>query len=233
MKVDDRRYQFDRMRYALQRRRRAAEVDRLYREIVSSWDQPAFRERFRGYWNPFPSTKPAKFLDLETWFREAVFRALWCGVEALPAKSRLLDLGAGTGYFLVVARHLGHDVLGLDVDDEPLYRECFDYFGLPRVTQAIEPFQPLPESLGGFDLITAFMTCFDERPDGSQWGVDEWLFLLRDLRNRLNAGGRIVIRFNLNQQTREFYSDEVRRAVRSLDCFRSRFFFDSLTLTAR
>lgn len=233
MKQEDWLYRLHDGAYRLQRRRLMGQVDKVYREIVGGWKQDEFRERFRNYWNPFPITRPAKFLDLNVWLREAIYRYfLWTGLPDREPGLRVLDLGAGTGYFLVVCRHLGHRVLGLDLDTEPLYRECFDFFGLDRIIYRIEPMTPLIALPHEMDVITAFMTAFNIHDDGSPWGVDEWTFLLRDLRARLSARGRIIIRFNVNKKTGNFYSDEVHRAIRAGSHYRARFLRDYLFLDA-
>jgi SAM-dependent methyltransferase len=232
MRPDDWNYRLQERLYRLQRRRIAVRVERLYRELLDTWDQSAFRERMRPFWNPFPDTGPAKFLDLNVWFREAIFRYVWTGVPRLGGPLRVLDLGAGTGYFMLICRHMKHEVLGLDLDTEPLYNECFDFFKLPRVVHCIRPLERLPDLPGPFDLITAFMTCFDVHDDGSPWGGQSWQFLLGDLRQVLALGGRVIIRFNANPKTGEFYSREVRRTMEQCVGFRARFFLHYAFLQA-
>src|SRR5205814_10039382 len=61
--------------------------------------------------------------------------AHWIGVHVAHAQDlwldrtpplRILDLGCGAGYFLYVCRFFGHEALGLDTDEEPLFREAAD-----------------------------------------------------------------------------------------------------------
>lgn len=232
MRPESPSYQGHRLLHAIHRRRNRAHVDRISREILDNWDQPAFRERFRRFWDPFPSEEAFKFLNLDLWFREAVFRYLFLGVPNLGTGLQVLDLGAGTGYFLVVCRHFGHHVLGIDVSDEPLYNECFEYFGLPRVEHRIEPMQPLPEFANRFDLITAFMTCFNWHEDLRPWGAEPWRFFLKEIRDRLTEDGQAVLKLNLNPKTGEYYSAEVRRTIKGCGFFRARFFLDYVFLAA-
>lgn len=227
------RCQWHRLRHAVRRRLLARRIDVLYHQILETWDRQAFTDRFRPYWDPFPGLGAGKFLDLNVWFREALFRYSLIGVDRMGPGLRVLDIGAGTAYFLVVCRHFGHEVLGLDLDDEPLYNECFDFFGLPRVIHRIEPLERLPDSLGRADLITAFMTNFNELPDGSPWGVEPWRFFLDDLCDHLNDRGRFVIKFNQNSRTGEYYCPSVARAIRSHRRFRAKFSMDYACLQAR
>jgi hypothetical protein len=89
------RYRLDRLRHAAFRRKRRAEIDRAYEEIVSQWDRATFTACMRNHWDPFAGDGAAKFLDVEVWLREAIFRRLLVR-ECIPAPGplRVLDLGA-------------------------------------------------------------------------------------------------------------------------------------------
>ena len=47
-------------------------------------------------------------------------------------RSRILDLGCGTGYFLYINKLLGHEVLGIDLDELPMFREMIELLQIPR-----------------------------------------------------------------------------------------------------
>jgi SAM-dependent methyltransferase len=226
-------YQVHRLRSAFEQRRSGARTERLFHEVIASIDRQAFTETVRKYWTPFPTSGPAKFLDLGFWLREAARRYVVSGIDGRNKGARVLDLGTGTGYFLLVCRHEGHQPLGLDVDDEPLYCDCMRFFDLPRVVHRIEPMTALPELGEAFDLITGFMPCFDVRPDGTSWRIGEWTFFLRDLRSRLKRGGRVVFRFNVDRTTGDFYSSDVVEAFTRAREFRTRWFLNSAFLDAR
>ena len=138
----------------------------------------------------------AKYLDLGEWMPTNVRRVRDLRLRPAPPRRRVLDIGSGAGWFLHVVRELGHDGLGLDIDEEPIYRETFALLGAPRVIHRIEPFQPLPDLGAPFDVVTAHMTCFNRRADGSHWGLEEWDWFLRDLARHLAPGGRA--HFDLN-----------------------------------
>jgi SAM-dependent methyltransferase len=56
----------------------------------------------------------SKFLDCRRWLPRNVERAFELELQhSVPLT--ILDIGCGAGYFLLVARSLGHDVIGLDV----------------------------------------------------------------------------------------------------------------------
>ncbi|MCO6458215.1 MAG: methyltransferase domain-containing protein [Pirellulaceae bacterium] len=231
MKPSSLRYRFDHVVHAWRRRRTRGRIERLYRELVATWDQAAFRQQFRDLWDPFETVLPAKFLNLEVWLREAIFRYQ---LLALPdgRPLRVLDIGAGTGYFLLVCRHQGHQVLGLDLPGEPLYDRCFEFFALPRIEHRIEPGQPLPDTGPPLDLVTAYMTCFNYDARQQPWDVPPWQALLRDLRGRLRQGGRVVLKFNLEPGGLQFCSPAVTRALTQAPGFRCRYFLDYALLKA-
>jgi len=219
--------------HSLWLRRNRAEAERLFERAISALDQRAFTETFRRYWTPFPTPGPAKYLDLRTWLMQAAHRYILVGLGSLPPGRHILDLGAGAGYFPLICRQEGHRPVTLDLDDEPLYGELIRFFGLPRIVHRIEPMQALPQVEERYDLITAFRTCFNVKPDGSAWDAQEWAFLLQDLRSRLILGGKVVLCFNLNPKTGEFYSPRVARLIERLPDYECRLFQEYAFLRAR
>jgi SAM-dependent methyltransferase len=230
MRPTDPIYRFHKGIYRIQCRLLAAKVDHCYRSILASWDQEAFIQRFRAYWTPFPCAESAKFLDLNVWFREAVLRYFWTGIARMPGPLRILDIGAGTGFFLEVCRQRGHQVTALDLDTDPLYNECIEFFKLERVIHRIQPGQPLPQWPGKFDVVTAFLTCFDELENGMPWRPEDWSYFLEDLKSKIVPNGRVIIKFNLNPRAKEFYSPATKRSINSLPGFQARFFLNYLFL---
>lgn len=141
--------------------------------------------------------RPVKYLDLDEWMATNVKRVRDLRLKKAPPRLRILDVGCGTGYFLHIAHCLGHDVLGLDLDVEPIFTETLSLLGIPRTVHAIQAFQALPDLGDPFDLITAHMTCFNRRADGSHWGVEEWKFFLKDAESRLAPSGWIQLDLNI------------------------------------
>ena len=150
-----------------------------------------------------PGQNWTKYFEVERWLKLNIRRAQDIKLDRSQQRSlRVLDLGSGAGYFLFVARELGHSGIGLDVPEPAFYGEIFRQFGLERVESRIEARQPLPEELlagGKFDLVTAFSIAFNGHKSPALWGPTEWDFLLNDLRDRfLMPGGRIY--FDLNPE---------------------------------
>ena len=168
----------------------------------------------------------AKYADVEHWLRVNRERVQDLKLHRFPPQ-RVLDLGCGGGFFLFILKRFGHSVLGLDVDESPLFKELLEVFGVPRTVFRIQPFESLPNLHHQFEWITAFSIGFDRyRTTNSRWGPDEWDFLLRDLQLRLAPGGKIYLTLNplpnsdyLTSKLRDFFSS------RGAEIERERIFF--------
>ncbi|MBV9127355.1 MAG: hypothetical protein JO117_04640 [Verrucomicrobia bacterium] len=177
-------------------------------------EKVAARHRVPGEERRWP-----KYVDAEKWLPLNARRAQDLGLNRVPAAKRplrVLDLGSGAGYFLLVCRHLGHTGVGLDTDDIPLYGEMFALLNLPREIARIEKFQPLPAAAllnknGGqrFDLVTAFSIAFNGHKSPALWSTREWDFFLHDLKTHLLApGGRVYLDLN-PEHDGSFYTPEL------------------------
>lgn len=149
----------------------------------------------------------------------------WVGVNVKRAQDlwldrsrplRILDLGCGPGYFLYVCRLLGHDGLGLDRDQEPIFRGLTDYFKVQRVIAPIQPGVPLPDPGEKFDLVTAHRVCFhrvNRKPNGywNEWSAADWKFFINDIRTRLlKPNGRLYLEFLSRPDGSSFFTPELR-----------------------
>ena len=167
------------------------------KEILKGIDATGL-ERIRDKFAvPGEETHWPKYLDADRWLRLNIRRAQELRLATRARPLRILDLGSGAGYFLLVARHLGHSGVGLDIPDPPMYAELFKLFGLSRVVWEIKAFQPLPDLNERFDLITAFSICFNGHKRSDLWTSKEWSFFLNDLETRfLQEGGEIFLGMN-------------------------------------
>src|SRR5438128_11539577 len=151
----------------------------------------------------------AKYADVDQWLRVNRERVQDLKLHR-SAPKRVLDLGCGGGFFLFILKRFGHSVLGLDVDQFPLFTELLDLFDVRRVVWRIKAFEPLPDLGQKFDWITAFSINFNlHYPEERLWGPAEWDSFLRDLQRHLAPGGRIF--FALNPTFgRDYYTPELR-----------------------
>ena len=72
----------------------------------------------------------------------------------------ILDLGCGAGYFLYICRLFGHEGLGLDTDEEPLFRGTTKLLNVRRLVSRIHRQVALSDLGEKFDLITGHRICF-------------------------------------------------------------------------
>jgi len=143
-----------------------------------------------------------KYLDIPFYLLN---KARWVAELDLDRRppERILDLGVGAGHFPFLAAAYGHQVVGIDMDND-VYARLLELYGIPRLVQMIVPPAALPDC-GRFDLITSLQTTFN-RPvgrgrvgrTGVYWTLAEWAWFFEQLCARLSYPGRIF--FELNQQ---------------------------------
>lgn len=163
--------------------------------VIQTIDAARFEEILRRYVVNDPGEDWPKYLDLNRWIYLNIRRIRRLELDLAP-RQRILDLGCGAGYFAYIAQLLGHDVTGLDIGNVPMFTEITRLLGVPRVTWCIQAFAPLPDFGKKFDLITAYMICFNEHKQPGLWGVPEWEFFLDDLASHLAPGGRVWLELN-------------------------------------
>lgn len=182
---------------------------RLERQrVIATIDPTGFEQIRRRYAVADPGADWPKYLDLDRWIGVNIRRIRQLELDLARPKC-ILDLGCGAGYFLYIAQLLGHSGVGLDMDRLPMFREVTRLLGVRRVVQRIQAFRPLPNFGQKFDVITAFMICFNNHKMPGLWGVPEWEFFLKDLAKHLKPRGRVWL--ELNQEYDEtFYTPELK-----------------------
>jgi 2-polyprenyl-3-methyl-5-hydroxy-6-metoxy-1,4-benzoquinol methylase len=176
--------------------------------VIKSIDAQRFEEIRRKYADPTaPADAPPKYLDLREWIRINVQRVRELELDYSPP-SQILDIGCGAGYFLYICKTLGHEILGLDMDNFPMFRELTQMLHVPRVIARIEAFKALPKLGRKFDVITAHLICFNAHKSDKLWGPAEWDFFLNDLASHLNPGGRVWLELN-REYDGSYYSPEL------------------------
>lgn len=181
--------------------------------IIASIDREGFAAIHRRHAVEDPGQTWRKYLDLQRWMPINLRRVRELKLD-YGRKRRILDIGSGAGYFLYICKWFRHEVVGLDLDIVPMYAEMARLLGLKRVIWRIQPFVPLPDLGGKFDLITAFMICFNNHNRPDLWGVPEWDFFLTDAAQHLKSGGRLHLEFN-SERDGTFMSEELRKFFES------------------
>ena len=176
--------------------------------VIETIDPAAFEQIRRRYAVADPGADWPKYLDLDRWIRVNIRRIRQLELD-LARPKQILDLGCGAGYFLYIAQLLGHSGIGLDMDRLPIFREITRLLSVHRVVQRIQAFRPLPNFGQKFDIITAFMICFNNHKMPGLWGVLEWEFFLNDLAKYLKPRGRIWLELN-QEYDGTFYTPELK-----------------------
>jgi SAM-dependent methyltransferase len=173
-----------------------------------------------GSWKQLRRKYPAgvkrvhRFADTEFWIERNVERAQDLSLDRGPSR-RILDLGCGPGFFLYVAQQLGHTGIGLDIDEQAIFRDTLPLLGVARIIHRIQPRFHLPTPAKKYHLITSYLTCFHRlerlREGGWRtWSADEWQFFIDDVReHQLAEGGLLMLEFH-PQKNGELYPADVR-----------------------
>jgi hypothetical protein len=90
-----------------------------------------------------------------------------------------------------------------------MFADITRLLGVRRVIQRIQAFEPLPDLGAKFNLVTAFMICFNNHKQADLWGVAEWEFFLDDLARHLAPRGRVWLELN-REYDETFYTPELR-----------------------
>ncbi|HEV2095036.1 MAG TPA: class I SAM-dependent methyltransferase [Chthoniobacterales bacterium] len=185
------------------------------RPILAGLDSKAWAELRERYPHRQDAPRINRFVEAEHWIPVNVERAQDLWLDRAPPL-RILDLGCGPGYFLYVCARLGHSGVGVDLDEQPLFREITALLGVRRVIARIAAQQPLPELGEKFDLVTAHRICFqktmrDDQGQWLEWNRKDWQFFINDARTRmLRTDGRLLLDFNPRADGCTFFTPEVR-----------------------
>lgn len=183
------------------------------KRVIETIDPVRFGQIRERYTVADPGADWPKYLDLERWIGINIRRIQEVELDLSRPKS-ILDLGCGAGYFLYIAQLLGHTGLGLDMDRLSMFRDLTRLLGVRRVVQRIRPFHPLPDLGQKFDVVTAFMICFNNHKMPDLWKVPEWEFFLDDLARHLTPRGRVWLELN-QEYDGTFYTPELREFFES------------------
>lgn len=195
--------------------------------ITRTIDAEKFREIYQRHAMKDPGDAWPKYLDIKVWMEINLQRVRNLGLD-LGGRKRVLDIGCGTGYFLYICQYLGHEVLGLDLDEEPGFTEMIQLLAVKRKIWRVEAFQPLPD-LGQFDVITAHMICFNGHKSDKLWQAPQWEFFLDDLAKHLTPQGQICLELNREYDNTN-YTPELKRyfEARGADIHTQRVVFNPL-----
>lgn len=177
-------------------------LDRALQCIEES-ERSDFIARHREKLLKFDRLGPTKYADFPYWAFRNVLLAQWLGLDRSIRSVDILDIGMGSGSFAMVARSMGHRVVGTDRDD-PWYDELCHLAGVRRIDSPVisnEPYRPVAER---FDLITIMLPVFHRRTVRGRreyWSVNQWQAFLADLAaNLAQPEARIFIYMPLDKR---------------------------------
>lgn len=156
----------------------------IFDTVAATVDRDAHRrlqEKYRSRISPENEFAVTKYLDLAPWFKVHARVARALDLDRREPCS-ILDIGAGGGHFLAIARALGHETLALDLPDHAIYGDLIGLFGLDRVKGGVFLGKALPPEVGRFDLVTIHGQVFDFYPkEKTRWRLPEWAGFLEYL----------------------------------------------------
>lgn len=168
-----------------------------------------------------PALAKGKYLRLGGYLRRDLSRAVALGLHRSSPK-KILDLGSGAGYFLLICENFGHYARGIDVpeeNDEPrddrlmhrFYSDMIELLGVGRTFWTIRPFEALPTLTSEpFDVVTAHQASFHRENLPSPWGVPEWEFFIDDIWSKTTPKGRLVMLLNPDLEAGSLVEPDVR-----------------------
>lgn len=172
----------------------------VYDTVAASVDRSAYRaiqEKNRILIEQSDQLDPIKYVDLAPWFTIHARLAIKLDLDIRPPCS-ILDIGAGGGHFLAIARAYGHTVLALDQPNPAVYGDLVELFGVPRILGSVRLREPLPPAIGKFDLICINGQVFDvDHRTRKRWKLPEWTGFIEYLtHHHLNRPGELFIGLN-------------------------------------
>lgn len=185
-------------------------------DLMASFDREGLA-RLRDFKDHSPHPHYKKYFNASYWLRRNMQRALFLGLSSSHPALRILDLGAGFGYFPYIARFFGHEAEALDLPGQRLFEESCRFLDVPQTQHTISAEAPLlPGMTKSYDLITAFQICFNAHYTDTPWGAQDWeKFLDGLLKRHLKPGGRIYLEFNYHHGIGCWISDDVNLLLKS------------------
>ncbi|MBC2777530.1 methyltransferase domain-containing protein [Parasphingopyxis marina] len=175
----------------------------IYDRVAQSVDPAgyaALQQKYREEIEQADELAVTKYVDLAPWFMIHSRIALLLDIDTRPPGS-ILDIGAGGGQFLAIAKAHGHKVLAFDKADPAVYADLIALFGIPRIEGGVKLGEPLPDELGRHDMVVVNGQVFDVFPGdrSRRWDVPEWASFIEYLCDtRLTYPGTLFIGLNMS-----------------------------------
>ena len=150
------------------------------------------------------------FVLKDNFIQHSLLRAINLNLHKESNKLSILDLGTGAGYFPFVCKYFGHDADSIDIKGNNFYDKSTNALNLVKYHQEILHNEKLVIDKK-YDLICAYMICFNGHKSSNLWGIYEWSNFLNILiNNNLQTNGKIFLSFN-REENGEPFSDELEK----------------------
>lgn len=178
-----------------------AQIQREVRRILSTIDLDEFKSIQAKYAHtPFGDIK---HWDIAQRLAINLSHAHRLGIQHSSKALKVLDIGAGCGYFPYICRFYGHQVIALDLD-VPMYKEVVTFLNIDWKQCEVKAYKELPDLGTRFDLVTALLLWFNNPANSRTWSVEEWRFFFNDLaKNQLAPNARVYLSLG-NTKDREW-----------------------------
>lgn len=149
-----------------------------------------------------------KYFNLKDNFIQiSLIRVVRLGLITSKNKLEILDLGTGAGYFPFICNYYENNCEAIDIAGNQFYDQSTEVLNLKKYHQEIFFNEELVTSKK-YDLICAYMICFNGHKTSKLWAEKEWSkFLINLITNNLNLDGRIFLSFNLESDGKPFSSE--------------------------
>lgn len=184
--------------------------------LVRSVNTKEFDRIFSKYKDDTEALGYSKYLNIKKWMLKSLWHAYILDLhKGIPLN--ILDIGSGAGYFPFICNYFGHTATAIDLEDNNMYNELIPLLKVKRVIHRVEAFQNLPTFENKFDLITAYMMCFNGHRTENVWGIKEWDNFISNLAmNYTTPDARIFLTFN-PEPNGELYTQELKDFFLSKD----------------
>ena len=141
---------------------------------------------------------------IEKYIWEAIDVAYFLGLHK-SKNLNVLDIGCGAGWFVYVAKLLGHNAYGIDRVTKDVnhphasYQQGYKTLGIQVFGDLVDPYQKIKVDKK-YDVVTSMRSFFPTRPE--VWRKEEWLFFLNDLKDNVVKSNEFQLFLSLNSGDR-------------------------------